>query len=313
MSGTAGLTTEGPCTDLVRRRSCPPDHRNRPLAGRAARRRAGCRPGRRRAATAEGNCCPAVTWMCCCCTRPGRHRVDRRPDLVSGLGLRRHGWTTRCGPCRRPAGWPATDLKVALGLLNARHVAGDPALTMQLREGALEDWRAAARTRLAELRELHEERDRMLRRAGLPARTRPQGSPGRPAGRARHPGHRGRLGRLGSRAPGPGRLRVRSWTRGTSLHEITGRPSDRLVLEEHDEVARAARAAGRGRAAARARGCGPHRGLRGRSRLPPGRTGQLAGACGGASSNAARWPTAWSSRTARWCWPGPPTPPPIRS
>src|ERR1700759_2228542 len=36
------------------------------------------------------------------------------------------------------------DLKVALGLLNSRHVAGDPSLTMQLREGALEDWRGAA-------------------------------------------------------------------------------------------------------------------------------------------------------------------------
>ena len=37
-----------------------------------------------------------------------------------------------------------SDLKVALGLLSARHVAGDPELTERLREGALEDWRAAA-------------------------------------------------------------------------------------------------------------------------------------------------------------------------
>ena len=41
-------------------------------------------------------------------------------------------------------------------------MAGDPALTMQLREGALEDWRAAARTRLADLRELHNERERIF-------------------------------------------------------------------------------------------------------------------------------------------------------
>ena len=53
------------------------------------------------------------------------------------------------------------DLKVALGLLNARHVAGDPDLTTRLREGALEDWRGNARTRLAELKELHEERTRL--------------------------------------------------------------------------------------------------------------------------------------------------------
>src|SRR5580692_4142802 len=52
------------------------------------------------------------------------------------------------------------DLKVALGLLSARHVAGDPELTERLREGALEDWRAAARTRLAELKDMHAERTR---------------------------------------------------------------------------------------------------------------------------------------------------------
>ena len=51
-----------------------------------------------------------------------------------------------------------TDLKVALGLLYARHVAGDPDLTNALRLGALEDWRASAGTRLAELQALHVER-----------------------------------------------------------------------------------------------------------------------------------------------------------
>src|ERR1700739_924328 len=49
-------------------------------------------------------------------------------------------------------------LQVALGLLNARHIAAHLDLTARLREGALEDWRANARTRLAELRDLHEER-----------------------------------------------------------------------------------------------------------------------------------------------------------
>src|SRR5258708_21761496 len=38
-----------------------------------------------------------------------------------------------------------SDLKVVLGLLYARHVAGDPDLTNALRLGALEDWRAPAR------------------------------------------------------------------------------------------------------------------------------------------------------------------------
>src|SRR6202050_5845267 len=41
-----------------------------------------------------------------------------------------------------------SDLKVALGLLHARHVAGDADLTTRLREGALEDWRAHGRTPL---------------------------------------------------------------------------------------------------------------------------------------------------------------------
>ncbi|HEX9623938.1 MAG TPA: [protein-PII] uridylyltransferase, partial [Streptosporangiaceae bacterium] len=53
-----------------------------------------------------------------------------------------------------------SDLKVALGLLSARHVAGDPDLTERLRAGALEDWRSAAPARLAELHAAHDERAR---------------------------------------------------------------------------------------------------------------------------------------------------------
>jgi len=45
------------------------------------------------------------------------------------------------------------DLKAALGLLDLRHVAGDPALTGQLRESALASWRTDAARRLPELRE----------------------------------------------------------------------------------------------------------------------------------------------------------------
>jgi [protein-PII] uridylyltransferase len=48
----------------------------------------------------------------------------------------------------------AADLTVALGLLYARHVAGDAGLCARLRERALEDWRAGAGTRLAELHAL---------------------------------------------------------------------------------------------------------------------------------------------------------------
>ena len=44
------------------------------------------------------------------------------------------------------------DLKVQLGLLDARHVAGDPALTAGLRTAVLADWRDQAPKRLPELR-----------------------------------------------------------------------------------------------------------------------------------------------------------------
>src|SRR5690606_17655033 len=39
----------------------------------------------------------------------------------------------------------ASDLRVALGLLNARHLAGDTALTLRLRSNLLAQWRRDAR------------------------------------------------------------------------------------------------------------------------------------------------------------------------
>ena len=50
------------------------------------------------------------------------------------------------------------DLPVALGMLTARHIAGDPALTEALRTAVLADWRKHAPKRLPELRRLREER-----------------------------------------------------------------------------------------------------------------------------------------------------------
>nr|WP_246494812.1 [protein-PII] uridylyltransferase [Streptomyces zagrosensis] len=52
----------------------------------------------------------------------------------------------------------AENLKVQMGLLDARHVAGDADLTARLRTAALADWRAKAPQRLPELRELCQER-----------------------------------------------------------------------------------------------------------------------------------------------------------
>jgi [protein-PII] uridylyltransferase len=129
------------------------------------------------------------------------------------------------------------DLKVALGLLNARHVAGDPDLTTRLREGALEDWRGNARTRLAELKELHEERTRL--HGELAFLLEPDLKESRGGQRDVH-AIQAIAAAWVAPAPGP---RVRAAyeqildTRHV-LHEVTGRRLDRLVLEEQDEVAR---------------------------------------------------------------------------
>jgi [protein-PII] uridylyltransferase len=50
------------------------------------------------------------------------------------------------------------DLRVALGLLDARHLAGDPALTLRLRTTVLAQWRRDARARLPELRQMVRDR-----------------------------------------------------------------------------------------------------------------------------------------------------------
>ncbi|MCW2850160.1 MAG: (Protein-PII) uridylyltransferase [Marmoricola sp.] len=55
----------------------------------------------------------------------------------------------------------AADLRVATGMLDARHLAGDPNLTLRLRSAVLTQWRRDARTRLEELHELVSERGRM--------------------------------------------------------------------------------------------------------------------------------------------------------
>jgi [protein-PII] uridylyltransferase len=129
------------------------------------------------------------------------------------------------------------DLRVALGLLHARHVAGDPGLTTELRLGVLADWRAAAGVRLAELQALHAER---TQRSGEVAfLLEPDLKEARGGLRDANAIHAVAAAWV---APGPG-PRVRAAhefildTRH-ALHEVTGRRADRLVLQEQDEVAR---------------------------------------------------------------------------
>ena len=129
------------------------------------------------------------------------------------------------------------DLRAALGLLHARHVAGDPGLTTELRLGVLADWRAAAGVRLAELQALHTER---AQRSGeLAFLLEPDLKEARGGLRDANAIHAVAAAWV---APGPG-PRVRAAhefildTRH-ALHEVTGRRADRLVLQEQDEVAR---------------------------------------------------------------------------
>jgi [protein-PII] uridylyltransferase len=130
------------------------------------------------------------------------------------------------------------DLKVALGLLAARHVAGDPDLTERLRAGALEDWRSAAPARLAELHAAADERARTF--GELAFLLEPDLKEARGGSRDVHAIHAIAAAWV---APTPG-PKVRAAyeqildTRH-ALHEVTGRRLDRLVLEEQDDVARA--------------------------------------------------------------------------
>ena len=130
-----------------------------------------------------------------------------------------------------------TDLKVALGLLSARHVAGDPDLTERLRAGALEDWRAAAPARLAELHAAHDERARTS--GELAFLLEPDLKEARGGLRDVH-AIQAVAAAWVAPAPGP---KVRTAYEQIldarhALHEVTGRRLDRLVLEEQDEVAR---------------------------------------------------------------------------
>jgi [protein-PII] uridylyltransferase len=131
-----------------------------------------------------------------------------------------------------------SDLKVALGLLSARHVAGDPDLTERLRAGALEDWRAAAPARLAELRAVHEERARIS--GELAFLLEPDLKEARGGLRDVH-AIQAVAAAWVAPAPGPKVRTAYEHILDTrhALHEVTGRRLDRLVLEEQDEVARA--------------------------------------------------------------------------
>ncbi|MEV0173975.1 [protein-PII] uridylyltransferase [Streptomyces sp. NPDC050803] len=130
----------------------------------------------------------------------------------------------------------AEDLKVQLGLLDARHIAGDLGLTAGLRTAVLADWRNQAPKRLPELQELSLERaerqgelqyllepDLKEARGGLRDATILRAVAASWLADAPREGLDDARRRL---------LDVRD-----ALHLATGRATDRLALQEQDQVA----------------------------------------------------------------------------
>ncbi|MGW1199109.1 [protein-PII] uridylyltransferase family protein, partial [Streptomyces sp. NPDC002536] len=132
----------------------------------------------------------------------------------------------------------ASDLKVHLGLLDARHLAGDPALTAALRTTAYEDWRAQAPGRLPELREMCEERAR--RQGELRFLLEPDLKEAR-GGLRDATALRAVAASWLADAPREGLEEARTLLLDTrdALHLATGRASDRLTLQEQHQVATA--------------------------------------------------------------------------
>ncbi|MET7935716.1 [protein-PII] uridylyltransferase [Streptomyces sp. NPDC005322] len=136
---------------------------------------------------------------------------------------------------RRTAG---EDLKVQLGLLDARHIAGDAALTAGLRTAVLADWRAQAPRRLPQLHELCQERAQ--RHGELPFLLEPDLKEAR-GGLRDATALRAIAASWLADAPREGldEARRRLLDVRDALHLTTGRATDRLALQEQDQVAAA--------------------------------------------------------------------------
>ncbi|MFE7562436.1 [protein-PII] uridylyltransferase [Kitasatospora sp. NPDC057500] len=130
----------------------------------------------------------------------------------------------------------AADLKAQLGLLDARHVAGDPALTAALRSAVLADWRAGAPRRLPELRELV--RERAERHGELSFLLEPDLKEAR--GGLRDVVTLGAIAASWlADAPREGldAAALRLADVRDALHLVTGRATERLALQDQDQVA----------------------------------------------------------------------------
>ncbi|MFB7289621.1 [protein-PII] uridylyltransferase [Actinacidiphila glaucinigra] len=130
----------------------------------------------------------------------------------------------------------AEDLKVQLGLLDARHIAGDTALTASLRTAVLADWRNQAPKRLPALHELCLERAE--RHGELSYLLEPDLKEAR-GGLRDATALRAVAASWLADAPREGLedARTRLLDARDALHLVTGRATDRLALQEQDQVA----------------------------------------------------------------------------
>lgn len=159
--------------------------------------------------------------------------ADRIWYPVWDLGLALDHSVRTPGEARKTAG---DDLKVQLGLLDARHIAGDLGLTAGLRTAVLADWRNQAPKRLPELQELCAERAE--RQGELQYLLEPDLKEAR-GGLRDATALRAVAASWLADAPREGLsdARRRLLDVRDALHLTTGRATDRLALQEQDQVA----------------------------------------------------------------------------
>ncbi|WP_407111766.1 [protein-PII] uridylyltransferase [Streptomyces sp. DSM 116494] len=159
--------------------------------------------------------------------------ADRLWYPVWDLGLALDHSVRTPAEARRTAG---EDLKVQLGLLDARHIAGDLGLTTALRTAVLADWRNQAPKRLPALREICEER--AARTGELQYLLEPDLKEAR-GGLRDVTALRAVAASWLADAPREGLAdaRRRLLDVRDALHLTTGRATDRLALQEQDQVA----------------------------------------------------------------------------
>ncbi|MFG2634793.1 [protein-PII] uridylyltransferase [Streptomyces sp. NPDC048362] len=159
--------------------------------------------------------------------------ADRLWYPVWDLGLALDHSVRTPAEARKTAG---EDLKVQLGLLDARHLAGDLGFTTGLRTAVLADWRNQAPKRLPELRELCA--DRAERQGELRYLLEPDLKEAR-GGLRDATALRAVAASWLADAPREGLTdaRRRLLDVRDALHLATGRATDRLALQEQDQVA----------------------------------------------------------------------------